>query len=233
MDNMQIRNAITEHVERRAGYLISILEPLLQLQTRGAFRIAGGALVGKINDLDIFPAMVDKQYDLPAPLKSLEIISQTKNATTYKADPYPLQLCKYEWPTLRDLVESFDYAHIQVGVEYEWREGRVAMAQSYFTDAFIVANACHATRFLGSEYPLSSLLRAAKYWKRGDMSRGVYLRETIAALVAVIQRGFHSYDDFKDQLDAVDLGLVPEDLGELSTHPLTMLFMELRRDAER
>ena len=38
-----------------------------------------------------------------------------------------------------------------------------------------------------------------------------YYTAVINILANIIQRGFKDYDDFKDQLDAVDLGLLEED----------------------
>ena len=41
-----------------------------------------------------------------------------------------------------------------------------------------------------------------------------YIPAVINILTNIIKRGFNDYDDFKDQLDAVDLGLLEEDYKE-------------------
>ena len=68
---------------------------------------------------------------------------------------------------------------------------------------------------MGSKYPLSSMLRAGKYYKRGLMTRNQYMHCVVRALAATIKRGFIDIPDFKDQLDAIDLQLVEEDALEL------------------
>lgn len=55
-------------------------------------------------------------------------------------------------------------------------------------------------------------MRVVKYAKRDVFSGRSYVTSLINILVDVIKRGFEDYNDFKDQLDAVDLGLVDEDI---------------------
>ena len=40
----------------------------------------------------------------------------------------------------------------------------------------------------------------------------------------IVERGFHDYQDFKDQLDAVDLGLLTEDFKQVDNADLMKLF---------
>jgi hypothetical protein len=55
-------------------------------------------------------------------------------------------------------------------------------------------------------------MRLTKYAKRDHFPGRAYIPSIINILMDIIRRGFTSYDDFKDQLDAVDLGLVEKDL---------------------
>ena len=57
-----------------------------------------------------------------------------------------------------------------------------------------------------------------------------YLMETLKVLRDIVSRGFTDYEDFKDQLDAVDLGLLPEDIKQLDNDVLMDLFELLRKD---
>jgi hypothetical protein len=61
------------------------------------------------------------------------------------------------------------------------------------------------------------------------LSRGAHIRAVISALAAVVKRGFSGYDDFKDQLDAIDLGLLPDEMSEVESAPLLELYNRLNK----
>lgn len=52
---------------------------------------------------------------------------------------------------------------------------------------------------------MSSLIRAHKYAERGWLSNSDYRRTVCEILNNIIVRGFHNYNDFKDQMLAIDL----------------------------
>ena len=113
--------------------------------------IAGGCLTGTINDIDVFP--VPNSFNKnDNPFLYLPVLSKTKNATTFDYDPI-IQFCNYIQPSIQELVQSFDFAHIQVGAEiaitiqYEdaERPTRWEVREIYFTDAFVEANAGKTT----------------------------------------------------------------------------------------
>lgn len=66
---------------------------------------------------------------------------------------------------------------------------------------------------LNDSYPMSSLIRAFKYKERGNFGDGSYIACVFAILNQFLRRGFDSYDDFKDQLAAVDLAMLNENEG--------------------
>ena len=184
--------------------------------------LAGGALAGPVNDVDLFPVT-----EIPEPLAYC--LATTKNATTYDTKPHPLQICAYKKASLTELVESFDYAHIQVGAKIEMHKSRVSVQEVYCSEAYLAAHALGTTWFTGSAYPLSSLIRAEKYKSRGLLTRGKYIRSLIDVVTGIIERGFKNYEDFKDQLDAVDLGLLPDELEEVTHARLMRLYELLKR----
>ncbi len=183
------------------------------------FYLAGNSLnAGMLHDLDLFP--VDEKAFKKIDWKAIgvKVISKTPNATTVKVSGQTLQFCNYWHSSLKELVESFDFAHIKVGAEVTINEGVVAVDKIYMSPDFILARTTGKTFFTGSEYPLSSLIRLSKYHKRGDLILGnQFIFECLAILVAILERGFKDYQDFKNQLDAVDLGLLPEELEEFKT----------------
>jgi hypothetical protein len=184
------------------------------------FRVAGGCFMdGVPNDYDVYPAL-GKSFDSHRikenTIKSLkgEVLCETKNAITVKVHGKVIQFCKYYKTTLHELVESFDFSHCQVGVEFEAREtdsGGFGMPEINcvaWSDAWLEYRITGHSIYTGSEYPLSSLIRLNKYVKRDIIKGKSYTIEVLKILNDIIKRGYIDYPDFKNQLDAVDLLLL-------------------------
>jgi hypothetical protein len=167
------------------------------------------------HDIDIFPVLKAKTiHDLASKLDSDEIICLTKNALTIKSEPVAIQICSYHHKSLKELVESFDFAHIQIGVKVKLDGDNIKIEQVCLTDDFVVSHTIGRTYYTGSVYPLSSLIRVSKYKQQGAFDGASHIIEIIKCLNDVVSRGFESYEDFKDQIDAVDLGLVATDVED-------------------
>lgn len=219
-------DAISDVIMHRASERI----PFDELRKIGVthFYVGGNSLNrGAPNDIDIYPIGTMSFFDLE--FQGIPLLSQTKNATTLRLGGKIVQLCNYPKPSLKNLVDSFDYAHIQVGAEVKDKD----IVAVYFTEAWADAHLLEDTWFTGSEYPLSSLLRAFKYQERGDFAGKSYISSVLSIVCAVVERGFTSYEDFKDQLDAVDLGLVPEDFDEVGRADLQRLYDVLTKGERR
>lgn len=229
--NEKFDNIIRQRIYQRV--------PIEQMRQAGilSFYVAGNSLNKQPpNDIDVFPVTSLFSSGQAANLGS--IVSQTKNATTIKVPlnntihhqtvdgsndievggkNVTVQLCNYQHENLEKLVNSFDFSHIQIGAKVELnKHSRSSIdIEVYYTKAYEDAKMCQSTEYVGSEYPLSSLLRAFKYAKRGDFAGNSHIFSVFKVLTDVIHRGFDDFDDFKDQLDAIDLGLVPENPKEL------------------
>jgi hypothetical protein len=198
--------------------------------------IAGGCLTGTVNDIDIFPAGTDLES---SPFSKLPLLSQTKNAGTFKHTP-TIQFCKYKKQSITELVNSFDFAHIQVGavvrITKSYADAELPtwwyVDSVYYTDAFVEANAGHTTWFTGSDYPLSSLIRLGKYYKRDIMPKSAHMVAVLDCMAAITKRGFKDFADFKDQLDAVDLGLLPEELRAVGNSSVIDLYNALTKETK-
>jgi len=184
------------------------------------FILAGGALCGdKVHDFDIYPSKANpyirdeierKLTDKTKPVGA-DIVAVTKNALTVLLEGgQTVQFCSYMKQSLTELVKSFDFAHIQVGILFQGDNRPPQIDSVFYTDDFVAANVTRCTHYTGSEYPTSSIIRALKYYKRGKMNRSAAVRSVVHALADMVNRGFADYNDFKDQLDAIDLGLLPE-----------------------
>lgn len=207
---------IAREVEKRATKVLHAIQRYWKDAEPFRCVIAGGCLnANMVRDVDLFPL-----DEIPEP--GARVLAKSKNASTYAAEPWPIQVCKYREPSVEDLIESFDFAHVQVGAEL--RLGKeTEVVRVCFTAAFIEAAAAQTSWFTGSRYPLSSLIRAGKYYPE-RMPRAAYIRAVIGALIATVERRFSSWDDFKDQIDAVDLGLLNDEQREVGAADLKKLF---------
>ena len=185
--------------------------------------IAGNSLNrANPNDIDLFPIRPEDFKTLPTDKR---LICATPNALTYKLGDTAVQFCNFYHPSLIGLVDSFDFAHVQVGARVNLQDKTVG--EVYYSDKWITAHCTGSTFYTGSDFPLSSLIRINKYIKREEFSGRGYIPSVINILSSIVERGFTNYADFKAQLDAVDLGLVDADLVGCN---LMKLFELLRKD---
>ena len=171
------------------------------------FYLAGSALnKDRPNDYDLFGIN-------PEVLVTDGIQHSSKNAKTFNLDGVLVQVCSYSKSNLTELLKSFDFAHVQVGATVEVniepdKDTRVAIIDVQATEEYFTAQVTGQSWYVGSEYPLSSLLRVFKYKERGFLAN--HRSDVLKILTGIVTRGFSSYQDFKDQLDAIDLAYVAE-----------------------
>lgn len=171
--------------------------------------IAGSAMIPmhEVNDIDVF-FYNSRDYDKTVnAVKQVYKYFETPNCVTINTSYRKVQLCKYIYPTMEQLVESFDFAHVQVAYDIFTQE--VAYTEQA-KESFI----SRTTTFTGSEYPLSSLIRLNKYYERGRIKGRGLIGEALLIFKAILERGFKDYEDFKDQLNAVDLNFFDTEGGK-------------------
>jgi hypothetical protein len=201
------------------------LQQLLLLSGVKEVILAGGGLLKDYNDLDLFPSPAYKnQFEA---MRSQCEGSKTSNATTIKLGDKLIQFCSYSKPTLKELVESFDFSHCQVGALVDIEN--MLILDVYVSEHFKQSMVEEGTDFTGSAYPLSSLLRVPKVAKKLNLSSQKVKQLIFSTLEAVLMRGFSDNNDFKDQLDAIDMLYVldKEDSPEAKT--LINIFEQLKK----
>lgn len=177
------------------------------------FILAGGALCdNEPNDYDIYGAK--KRLDLDkietrCEKYGVKVLASTTNALTVEVGGQTVQFCRYWKNSLMALVQSFDFAHCQAGALFKSSEDNTYYVDDvYNTSEFIAAQACRDTCFTGSEYPLSSLMRAGKFYKQGKFANAhSYRMAVLEILRAVMERGMYDYKDIVDQMTAVSEGI--------------------------
>jgi len=208
------------------------------------FRIGGSSLIARkgepINDVDIFPTVSpDEKKVIAAAKANFALVCATKNAITFRhmATGKIVQLCNFHHDSLSNLIRSFDFAHIQVGAEVEIgnKDGfevitnvKVAYTQN-FVDSRMLGDSWYTGRELNAikgtkHYPLASLIRLFKYHERGLIGKGKLIWAVINIVAEIGERGFADYEDFKDQLDAVDLMIVPGKFEDIQHGTFMRLF---------
>jgi hypothetical protein len=215
--NTDLPNVLTRRVLRRLSK--DILSYLYENNVTKIV-LAGGGLLKTYNDLDLyglsndvenvsnFTKLVDQLLD-----KKVALL----NAATKRFGKKKVQFCKYFKPTIQDLVKSFDFSHCQVAVEITIAPNPVqaVINKVYCTPQFLDSMITGSTDYTGSEYPLGSLIRIPKVAKKLKLSIKETTNLTIAVLASVLERGIKDYDDFKEQLKAVDLNHFPDNKDDL------------------
>lgn len=224
--SVTVDNAIKVRLDARLKNLYSAIAILLSYEHTD-YIVAGNSLnAAKPNDFDIYPD--DSEFDFKAIKKRVMsfdgayVVCETKNALTINLSGTVLQFCNYSKKTVQQLIESFDFAHIQIGalIHICWEPGdpedgggyHSSFIQSVWTtEDYESAHIIGTTWYTGSGYPLSSLLRCIKYAQRNTYANKFeYKVDVLRILGDIINRGYKDYKDFKDQLAAVDLMLLGE-----------------------
>ncbi len=183
--------------ENRVRRLLKLIPDNIKKVLGDKIYIAGGAMISsEPNDIDIY---ISSAIDYPSLKQELllanaTIISDTNNALTIKLNHHTIQFC-YSWKEeLKELIESFDFAHIKLGACCYLKQTAIEL---YFSKDYETATLIGSSFYTGSEYPLSSFIRILKYIKRGFFSGKSYIPELIKILSDIIQRGYTDHEDLK------------------------------------
>lgn len=223
-----IKEEIKNRMDARLKNIYSAIAICLSYDYDGYFVAGNSCNAAAPHDFDIYPWGNKFDFDgIKSRIESVGgyIVIETRNALTVNISGKVVQFCNYKKPDLISLIESFDFAHIQIGiaVEIEWRPGDFeedrggydysTIRDVEFTDDWQRARMLETTWYTGSDYPLSSLLRTTKYFQRGAYAKKhEYKKDILEILRDIIIRGFADYQDYKDQLAAIDLLLLePEE----------------------
>jgi len=206
-DPVDVNKILRERAERLqyAGVIGNILgQP---------FILAGGAMRSdEPRDFDIFGC--DKPIDLAETKRKCErdrrvcLLTHTDNAVTIELYGQTVQLCKHFKGTPMALIRSFDFSHVQAGAVFT---SLGVVGEVVFTGHFHDVEAYSYTpQYLGSEYPLSSLVRLVKFKERGDFAgenEDYFFGQLLSILCDIVKRGFRDEDDFRDQCVAISAAL--------------------------
>lgn len=211
-----IKDVIKNRMDRRLKNLYSAIAICLSYEHEGYFVAGNSCNAATPHDFDIYPWGSDFDFDSMKPRVTSVggyVICETRNALTVNISGQVIQFCNYRKPDLISLIESFDFAHIQVGVavEIKWGNRYECSRIKYveYTDSWQRARMLETTWYIGSEYPLSSLFRVMKYFKYGCYANKYeYKKDILNILNSIISRGYKDYQDYKDQLAAIDLLLL-------------------------
>ena len=217
-----IKDVIRERVDKRLYSVYSAIAICLSYNHHGYFVAGNSCNASTPHDFDLYPWRNDK-FDFEDIISRIEsvggyVIIETRNALTVNIGGKVIQFCNYWKPDLINLIESFDFAHIQIGVAVNIKWGsdgywRSDIEYVEYTDNWQRAHMLETTWYTGSDYPLSSLLRTVKYFQYGCYANKFeYKKDIINILNNIISRGYKDYQDYKDQLAAIDLLLLePEE----------------------
>ena len=223
-----IKDVIKDRMDQRLKNIYSAIAICLSYDHDSYFVAGNSCNAAAPHDFDIYPW--GKSFDFKGIKSRVEsvggyVVIETRNALTVNINGKVIQFCNYRKSNLIELIESFDFAHIQIGVAVEivWRPGDFEddtggydyskIKYVEYTDYWQRAHMLETTWYTGSDYLLSSLLRTTKYFQRGCYAKKhEYKKDILNILNDIISRGYENYKDYKDQLAAIDLLLLePEE----------------------
>lgn len=232
-------NIFIKELEKRIAQRINgIAFDIALMLDCASYYIAGGACnPGPFNDIDIYPvAQTGFNFEyIIANIKKhsckANVLHQSKNTLTISLkdnntnNDIKLQFCNYYHETLIKLVSSFDFAHCKIGVMIHNESSSSLygiIGLCYIHPTWFTALAKQSSFYTLSTwqiiaegtYPLSSLIRLFKYRARGLISSSEAKKSILNILSAIISRGFYDYEDYKNQLDAIDLNLLDDSPDE-------------------
>lgn len=208
-----------EEIRDRIAYRINSNRKAFVKLGLESFYVAGGALLpAEPNDYDLFPVNRKDfdcffKYERGEQQSKLDAkIWETSNAVTYEIDGVKIQLCKFWNESIIKTVERFDFTHCKLGAKFELVYKNdipiFVPVDVYVSEDFIRYRILGYSEYTGvqhCDYPLSSLLRMYKYIKKG------YIRSTydviFKILEAFLERGYKDEEDFKQQLEGIDIGV--------------------------
>ncbi len=225
-----VGNNELEHIYRRIEHRMNkrlerLFEPISLLLKNVDYYVAGNSCNSAApNDYDIYPIQENWNFDFDeiektASKMDIPVVSRTRNALTVVINGTPIQFCGYLKASLLELISSFDFAHVQIGIRVHNVCSKGAYDHSTIeevctTQNWVESRLLDTTWYVSSEYPLSSLMRIIKYVNRGTFSGRSYIPSLIDIVRDIVNRGYLNYEDFKDQLSAIDLELLEtEEIG--------------------
>lgn len=145
------------------------------------FIVAGGALLaGDVADIDVFPSPLElKEFN-----QGLRYLTSDETPVVELPSTPVVQLCNEEVHSLKSLVDSFDFAHCQVGVEVRVNEVQdpddsdfdpkaptFTVMQTYLSPHFMAAMMTGGTYYVQGKWPLRSLARVPKVAAKLGLSK--------------------------------------------------------------
>lgn len=201
MDKIEIDRLIASRAQR-----LEHPEDIADILGSG-FILAGGALSSDNlpKDFDIFrPEGIDiSQMEclLLSRCPQWRTLSITRNAITAEHCGQIIQFCAYRKETPEKLIAAFDFSHCMAAAVFH-RTG--AIARTVYTDEFYLFLKYGFMQYTGSEYPLASLMRCAKFISRGVIAKPERWKPIILDIITdIVGRGFKDGEDFSDQCASI------------------------------
>lgn len=171
------------------------------------FILAGGALSSDNppKDFDIFLPEGKDISQVKDLLQSERpewgILAETKNAITAERYGQIIQFCTYRKETPEKLIDSFDFSNCQAAAVFD---SKGSIERIVYTEMFVKFVYDGFVQYTGSEYPLASLMRCAKFISRGVIKKSKRWKPIILDIITdIVRRGFKDEEDFSDQCSSV------------------------------
>jgi len=140
-------------------------------------------------------------------IEGIKKIHNGENAYTFKCptSDIPFQFIRIPFSSLEIMIDSFDFSHIQAGVEVVEVMGKFKICQIYWTDAYEKSLEIGDSWYTGSNNPFSALYRLSKYHAKGEVSALSLKTQTIRIINDMFEQEYEGHDQVNKQLSAIGL----------------------------
>ncbi len=222
------REEIEKQLRDKAHKILARMEHFKDVLHNSRFFLGGSAVAASNpNDIDIFfqsqeyinaaIRWIDSRIsvvteDIPVDSEFRKIYSG-ENAYTFKCptSDVPFQFIRMPFYSLEIMIDSFDFSHIQAGIEVAEVMGKFEIVQVYWTDAYEKSLEIGDSWYMGSDNPFSALYRLGKYHAKGEVSALSLKTQTIKIVNDIFEQEYIGSAQIRKQLSVIGMSDIFEE----------------------
>jgi len=201
------RSKIEETLRDKVCEILAKMEYFKEALHGSIFFLGGSAVAASNpNDIDIFFQFreyvddairwVDSRITVVTEKEPIDNrfrkVHNGENAYTFKCptSDIPFQFIRKLFAGLEAMIDSFDFAHIQAGVEVIEIDGKFKIMKAHWTPAYEKSLEMNDSWYMGSDNPFSALFRLSKYYAKGELSILSLKTQVIKILNDILEQGY-------------------------------------------
>lgn len=208
------KEEVEKQLKNRAHQILAKMEYFKDALTDNTPFFLGGSAIAASNpnDIDIFFLSSKFAGDAirwvgskTGVLGKIKKIYDGDSAYTFEcsSSDVPFQFIRKSFGSLQIMIDSFDFAHIQAGVEVVKTMGKFEICRTYWTDAYEKSLEIGDSWYTGSDNPFSALYRLSKYHAKGEVSALSFKTQMIKIINDMFEQEYIGSAQVRRQLSVI------------------------------